>query len=400
MCSWRREDGVVLKRAQRHHPFRPPPTVRSLASLGASITVDLLPRRVRRRTHFRREERIQRKAAASSNVFGLFVGCGRTTHMAVERRIRLEFTAMEGGGEGGRAVLTPLEQSAVAAAVSTVVLRCQQERALGRMKEQLRARRRRTLTQAPDDGPDYVATSEAAIQLCYALGCGVILRATPMWWMKRRIGGTWEDLRQCDVTDDYFRDKLRMSPRVFREITEACALHLQRRLAFYREPLQPHQNVAYALYSVFPIDFPRASIQTDANIDEGVHTTMFHGLLATSGLVASMWLMRMVGDDLRSHNEAFYFAKLVAKPTLVSFIHRSFEHRRSVVRATNVVTERLGKANATLGEYLKYIPEWAPYDIVFGSDASISGLEDAKRPDRLGTGPLEDENDEGGKHDA
>ncbi|GBG91212.1 hypothetical protein CBR_g52094 [Chara braunii] len=39
--------------------------------------------------------------------------------------------------------------------------------------------------------------------------------------MKRRIGGVWEDLRQCDdATEDYFKDKLHMSPWVFREIAE------------------------------------------------------------------------------------------------------------------------------------------------------------------------------------
>ncbi|GBG88575.1 hypothetical protein CBR_g48044 [Chara braunii] len=39
-----------------------------------------------------------------------------------------------------------------------------------------------------------------------------------------------------------------MSPRVFREIMEACAPHLQWRVTFYKEPLQPDQIVVYALY--------------------------------------------------------------------------------------------------------------------------------------------------------
>ncbi|GBG83663.1 hypothetical protein CBR_g37465 [Chara braunii] len=155
--------------------------------------------------------------------------------------------AMEGGAEGRRDALTPRELQAVVTTVSTFVLRCQQERALGWLKEQLRASRRRKLTQDPCDGAEYVATSE--VELCYSFGCGVIPRATSRWWVKRRTGGTWEDLRQCDdATDDYFQDKLRMSPRVFREIAEACAPHLQRRVTFYREPLQPDQIVAYALY--------------------------------------------------------------------------------------------------------------------------------------------------------
>ncbi|GBG84751.1 hypothetical protein CBR_g39129 [Chara braunii] len=39
-----------------------------------------------------------------------------------------------------------------------------------------------------------------------------------------------------------------MSPQVFRKIAKAFAPHLQRRVTFYREPLQPDQIVAYALY--------------------------------------------------------------------------------------------------------------------------------------------------------
>ncbi|GBG81027.1 hypothetical protein CBR_g31583 [Chara braunii] len=67
--------------------------------------------------------------------------------------------------------------------------------------------------------------------------------------MRQRTGGTWQDLRVCDdATDDYFREKLRMSRRMFMEITEGCAPHLQRQVTFYREPLQPEQIVAYALY--------------------------------------------------------------------------------------------------------------------------------------------------------
>ncbi|GBG87595.1 hypothetical protein CBR_g45747 [Chara braunii] len=101
-------------------------------------------------------------------------------------------------------------------------------------------------------------------------------------------------------------------------------------------------------------------------------------------LAACMWIMSMAGDDPRSHYEAFYFADLVAKPTLVTSMHRSFDHRRFVVRATKVVTERLGKAKATFGEYKDYIPGWAPCDIGFRHDASIMGQEDAKKLDWLG----------------
>ncbi|GBG59345.1 hypothetical protein CBR_g38374 [Chara braunii] len=113
-------------------------------------------------------------------------------------------------------------------------------------------------------------------------------------------------------------------------------------------------------------------------------------------LAASMWIMRMAGDDPCSHYEAFYF-DLVARPTLVTSMHRSFDHRRSVVRTTNVVTERLGKAKATLGVCLDYIPDWAPCGIGFAHEASIKGPEDAKRLDWLGPGPPDDGNKGEGK---
>ncbi|GBG86151.1 hypothetical protein CBR_g41055 [Chara braunii] len=117
-------------------------------------------------------------------------------------------------------------------------------------------------------------------------------------------------------------------------------------------------------------------------------------------LAACMWIMRMAGDDPRSHYEAFYFVNLVAKPTLVASMHRSFDHRRPVVRAAKVVTERLRKANATFGKYSDYIPQWAPCGIGFRHDASITGPEDAKKLDWLGSGPPHDENNNNGKDDA
>ncbi|GBG77736.1 hypothetical protein CBR_g24183 [Chara braunii] len=117
-------------------------------------------------------------------------------------------------------------------------------------------------------------------------------------------------------------------------------------------------------------------------------------------LVACVWIMRMAGDDPRSHYEAFYFADLVAKPTLVAAMHRSFDHRRSVVRAAKVVTDRLGKATATFGQYPNYIPQWAPCGIAFKHDASITGPEDAKKLDWLGSGPPDDDNNADGKDDA
>ncbi|GBG75081.1 hypothetical protein CBR_g19594 [Chara braunii] len=146
-------------------------------------------------------------------------------------------------------MLSRTEKTVVGAVGVAVVRRFQVERAAGRMKATLFRRRQRLLLQRVLDAPDCITTSEAVVQLCAAIGCGVLPRAMPRWWMRRRVGGTWEDLRVCDdATDDYFREKLRMFRRVFMELTEACAAHLQRQVIFYREPLQSEQIVTYALY--------------------------------------------------------------------------------------------------------------------------------------------------------
>ncbi|GBG62208.1 hypothetical protein CBR_g29406 [Chara braunii] len=117
-------------------------------------------------------------------------------------------------------------------------------------------------------------------------------------------------------------------------------------------------------------------------------------------LAACMWIMRMSGDDPRSHFEAFHFPTLVSKPTLVASMHRSFDHRRSIRLAMKAVTERLGKANATFGKHPDYLPHWADRDIVFGHDARIDGPEEAKKLDWLGSGPADDDNDDDDKGDA
>ncbi|GBG82358.1 hypothetical protein CBR_g34642 [Chara braunii] len=128
----------------------------------------------------------------------------------------------------------------------------------------------------------------------------------------------------------------------------------------------------------------RAAVQMGAHIDNDFISydrlcrvaDCFRLLLA-----ATMWIMRLAGDDSRSHYEAFYSVNLLAKPTLVASMHRSFDHRRSVVRAVKVVTKRLGKENPTFGEHPDYIPQWAPCGITFGHDASLTGPEDCKRLD-------------------
>ncbi|GBG88186.1 hypothetical protein CBR_g46675 [Chara braunii] len=136
--------------------------------------------------------------------------------------------AMEGGSSDDGWKLTTVERMVVAAAVTAVFFRCQADRTSRRMKAQIHVRRRKVMQ-------------------C-TTGRGAFPRATPRWWMKGRTGGAWDYLRQCDDAAEYFWDKLRMSPRVSREIVEALLHFLQHRVTFYREPLQPDQIAAYALY--------------------------------------------------------------------------------------------------------------------------------------------------------
>ncbi|GBG69459.1 hypothetical protein CBR_g4154 [Chara braunii] len=157
--------------------------------------------------------------------------------------------AMAMNGEVGRDTLSKVERMAVAAAVNAILFQCQLQRSEGRMRATIRARRKRRLQSMNVEGEDSGAICNVVLHVCYAMGCGAFPRATPRWCMKRRTGGTWEDLWQCDdVMADYFKDKMRTSPRVFREITKALSPFLQRRVTFYREPLQPDHIAAYALY--------------------------------------------------------------------------------------------------------------------------------------------------------
>ncbi|GBG89990.1 hypothetical protein CBR_g50081 [Chara braunii] len=132
---------------------------------------------------------------------------------------------IDGGVRGG--VLTKGERTAIAAAVNVVLYRCLVERTASKMKVAAGVRRKMRALRISGEGLDLAAVSDAVLQVCYALGSDAFPRASPRWWMKRRTGGTWEDLRQTDdATDDCFRD----NPNVA------------------TEPLQPDHIVAYTLY--------------------------------------------------------------------------------------------------------------------------------------------------------
>ncbi|GBG71018.1 hypothetical protein CBR_g8316 [Chara braunii] len=114
-------------------------------------------------------------------------------------------------------------------------------------------------------------------------------------------------------------------------------------------------------------------------------------------VVVVMWLMRMSGHDLRSHYAASFFVQLAAKPTLLASMHCSFDARRHITQAANVVTERLCKPPMVLADSPHYILDWASCGVKFGHDANLPSPDDAKRLDWLGTGPLEEEDDDDGE---
>ncbi|GBG85945.1 hypothetical protein CBR_g40758 [Chara braunii] len=153
---------------------------------------------------------------------------------------------MDVNGDAVHDTLSKAERADVAAVVNLILIRCQLQRTEGRMRAAIRARRKKTLQSMHVDEESSGAICGAVLQVCYAMGCGAFSRATPRRWMSDEQGRCG---RICgNVTEDYFKEKLRMSPRVFREIAEALSPFLQQRVTFYREPLQPDLIVAYALY--------------------------------------------------------------------------------------------------------------------------------------------------------
>ncbi|GBG93369.1 hypothetical protein CBR_g67161, partial [Chara braunii] len=122
----------------------------------------------------------------------------------------LQVLTMEQELPGGVKALTALERHTIVAAVSVVIMRYRIERMTTRLRMRLSVRRQRQLIQQVMDALDCVSLSESIVQFCCAMASVVILRATPRWWMRRRMGGTWEDLRQVDdVAKGYYKEKLR-----------------------------------------------------------------------------------------------------------------------------------------------------------------------------------------------
>ncbi|GBG64425.1 hypothetical protein CBR_g44310 [Chara braunii] len=150
-----------------------------------------------------------------------------------------------GRGDG----LREEEREAVAMAVTAVVLNSMSEMSSCSRDMRLQLRKRRALLQSAVEVSDCVATCEAVVQMCSALDSGVFPRQTPRWWIKRCTDGTWEDLRLCDdATEDYYKEKLRMSRAMFGQIVAACAVHVEKIVTHYRMSLPVEQVIAFALY--------------------------------------------------------------------------------------------------------------------------------------------------------
>ncbi|GBG87520.1 hypothetical protein CBR_g45578 [Chara braunii] len=197
------------------------------------------------------------------------------------------------------------------------------------MKARLSTRRQRLLVQRVVDTPDCITTSEAVFQLCTTIGCGVVPWATPRWWIKRRIGGTWKGLRVCDDASEDFWEKLHMPRRVFMEISEACAPHLQRQVTFYRELLQPEQIVVYALYRWVTGETYNSS-------------TSSFGVGRASGLIT---VCDVTSALLRVYADKISWPTGVQKHVVLrAFLEKGFPNCHGVVDCTHIYVDKLTNA--------------------------------------------------------
>ncbi|GBG90423.1 hypothetical protein CBR_g50670 [Chara braunii] len=109
-------------------------------------------------------------------------------------------------------------------------------------------------------------------------------------------------------------------------------------------------------------------------------------------LAAGAWIMRMAGDDARSHFDAWVFVQLTSKTTLLAAMDRHFDSLRHVLLASTVMTEKLGRPPPTFAPPPLYIPDWASKcGVTFNHDATLHSSMEATKTDWLGTCPPEEE---------
>ncbi|GBG71759.1 hypothetical protein CBR_g9167 [Chara braunii] len=144
-------------------------------------------------------------------------------------------------------------------------------------------------------------------------------------------------------------------------------------------------------------DFTSAVGTTEAMDDDRVSDERLKAMAEAMRylLAATMWIMRMAGDDPRSHYDAWVFVQLSAKTTLLASMNREFAARRHIMQAAQVMTDKLGRPPPTLSLPPIYIPDWASKcGVNFSHDATFASPMEAKRLDWLGTGPPEDEDED------
>ncbi|GBG90780.1 hypothetical protein CBR_g51287 [Chara braunii] len=128
--------------------------------------------------------------------------------------------------------------------------------------------------------------------------------------------------------------KLHMSRRVFMEISEACAPHVQRQVMFYREPLQPEQIVAYALYRW----------ATGESYD---NSTSSFSMGRTSGVRA---VRDVTAAILRVYGEKISWPTGVRKEVVLrAFMDKGFPNCHGVVDCTHIYVDK--PANAPSENY-------------------------------------------------
>ncbi|GBG89509.1 hypothetical protein CBR_g49300 [Chara braunii] len=112
-------------------------------------------------------------------------------------------------------------------------------------------------------------------------------------------------------------------------------------------------------------------------------------------LAATMWIMRMAGDDPRSHYDAWVFVQLTAKTALPASINRQFDAHRHITQSAQVMTDKLGRPPLTFAAPPAYIPHWASKcGVTFSHDATLASPMEAKQLDWQGTGPPEDDDND------
>ncbi|GBG82032.1 hypothetical protein CBR_g34213 [Chara braunii] len=92
-----------------------------------------------------------------------------------------------GDGDDVGAGWSAVERATVTSAVAAVIMHCDMEVEGQRRWARLRARRRKLMPVATTETLDSAAICDAVLEVCCALGCGGLPRATPRWWASGEI---------------------------------------------------------------------------------------------------------------------------------------------------------------------------------------------------------------------